>query len=112
MIFSVPYPPKILSPNSRTHWAVKHRVFQKYKGDCFVLAKACRPVLGDKDIHLLLKFHPQKARRRDIDNAVASAKAILDGISAAWGIDDSKFHILPSFGELKNPPCVIIEVMQ
>lgn len=112
MKLTFPYPPKALNPNTRTHWGTKHRVFQKYKNDCYLIAKQVRPVFTDKPIHISLKFHPGKARRRDLDNAVSSVKALLDGISAAWGVDDSRFHLLPAMGEVVKGGCVTVEVMQ
>lgn len=111
MNFTVPYPPKTLNPNTRTHWGTKNRVAQKYKNDCYLMAKSVKPKFTDKDIYLSLIFHPGKVRRRDLDNCLASFKAGLDGISAAWGIDDSRFKLLPAIGEVKKLSCVAIEIL-
>ena len=38
-------------------------------------------------------FHPPDKRKRDVDNVIASLKALIDGLADAWGIDDSEFLI-------------------
>lgn len=87
-MIELPYPPSVLNPNKRTHWAPRNRAFQKYKTDCFFIAKQ-----HPKQRVLKITFHPPDKRRRDRDNIIASFKAGQDGLAEAWRIDDSEFEI-------------------
>ena len=87
-MIELPYPPTILNPNKRCHWAPKNAAKQKYKGECKAIASQF-----DSMIEFGMRFHPPTKHRRDIDNAIASMKAGIDGLSLAWGIDDSQFLI-------------------
>ena len=103
----LPYPPAKLSPNARIHWRPKHKIFQKYKSDCYYLAKQVEPIKK-----MILTFHPSCNRpKRNIDNAIASFKAGQDGLADAWGVDDCEFEILYriKFGEVIKGGAVIIE---
>lgn len=57
-----------------------------------------------------LTFIPKDNRRRDLDNLIASCKSLLDGISDAMGIDDSKFELTAKMGEPQKNPHVIVEI--
>ncbi len=92
MNISLPFPPSILSPNSRAHWREKAKAAKKYRHDCFMLAKS----VGIKDVppgklHLWIDFYPPDRRKRDDDNIAAAFKSGRDGIAEALGIDDSRF---------------------
>lgn len=48
-------------------------------------------------------FSPPSRRGFDLDNALASIKAGIDGISEAWGINDKFFRpISIDFGDVKK----------
>ena len=94
----LPYPPSILSPNKRTHWAPKAKAFKKYKTDCsYLLREHYEDFLGKTDIHIT--FCPPDNRRRDMDNALASFKAGIDALSYITGMDDSRFTFTLAWGE-------------
>src|SRR3546814_8473530 len=38
-VITLPWPPAILSPNSRSHWARKLEPKQRYRLDCYMLTK-------------------------------------------------------------------------
>ena len=82
----LPYPPSILSPNKRTHWAPKAKAFKKYKTDCSYLLREHYEDFVDN-------------RRRDMDNALASFKAGIDALSYITGMDDSRFTFTLAWGE-------------
>lgn len=84
----LPYPPPILNPNNKSHWAPKHKSFKKYKSDCALLASQVEPL---KEFRIT--FFPPTAHRRDRDNAISAFKAGQDGLALAWGVDDSEFII-------------------
>ena len=87
----LPWPPKVLSPNARVHWAIKSKAAKAYRNACFLLCRqAALPVPAGRAL-LSLEFIPPDRRRRDDDNCMASFKAGRDGIAEALGIDDSNF---------------------
>lgn len=88
----LPWPPKELSPNARTHWAKRGKVAKNYRGVCYMLTRQSRiDVNGTPRILLDLEFIPPDRRRRDDDNMLASFKAGRDGLADALDIDDSRF---------------------
>ena len=46
-----------------------------------------------------ITFCPPCRRKRDLDNALASIKAGLDGIADVIGVDDSKWSLALAWGE-------------
>lgn len=93
----LPWPPKQLSPNARTHWAVKSKHAKAYRMACFGLciqAKLEKPETEGR-LHLWLDFYPPDRRHRDDDNMIASFKSGRDGIADALGIDDKRFICHP-----------------
>lgn len=91
-MIELPYPPSKLSPNSRAHWAIKAREAKTYKMMCMLLLLRHRKELAGRT-SFALTFRPPDARRRDLDNALSSAKALVDSISAVCGVDDSQFEL-------------------
>lgn len=94
---TLPWPPKILSPNARVHWAQKSKAAKAYRTACFVLCKEAKLVKPETEgrLHLWLAFYPPDRRHRDDDNMVASFKNGRDGIADALGIDDKRFICHP-----------------
>lgn len=90
-----PWPDPGLSPNARTHWMVKSRLVKAAKEQAFFLTKSAgQAQLPDAGpVHIEIEFYPPTRRRYDLDNALSRCKALLDGFSAALGIDDSRFTI-------------------
>ena len=97
------WPPKVLSPNARTHWAARSRAAKAYRYSCFMAAKLAGLVAPAGRILLQLEFLPPTARRRDDDNLLASFKAGRDGLADALGIDDSLFVSQVQIGEVHRP---------
>lgn len=93
---TLPWPPRALSPNARTHWRQKAPLTKAYKAACWALVKESGMVAPDSPrIALWLDFFPPDRRARDDDNIVSSFKAGRDGIAAALGIDDKRFVMHP-----------------
>lgn len=93
----LPWPPKELSPNSRTHWRKKSPITKAYKQACWALCKEAgitAPKVEGR-LHLWLTFCPPDRRHRDDDNMIASFKAGRDGLALALGIDDKRFICHP-----------------
>jgi crossover junction endodeoxyribonuclease RusA len=87
----LPWPPKVLSPNARVHWATKSKAAKAYRNICFLLCRQAALAVPAGRALLSLEFIPPDNRRRDDDNCIASFKSGRDGIAEALGIDDSNF---------------------
>jgi crossover junction endodeoxyribonuclease RusA len=89
----LPWPPKALSPNFRKGWKAKQDPKNKYKNDCFMLAKTNKPykLQLDEELHLHICFNPPR-KGLDLDNCLASMKYGLDSVAQAWGINDKRFN--------------------
>ena len=105
-MITLPYPPKTLNPNEPGHWAPKATAKKKYRAEACMLAKTHKPMTEFK-----VEFYPPHNRpMRNIDNAIASIKAGIDGLQDAWGIDDSEFiiHWPTQFSEVVKGGKVVI----
>ena len=92
----LPWPPAVLSPNKRVHWATKNRAVKLIRENCHWLTKASGIRIDwDGIVHMWITFCPPSRRRLDDDNLVAQFKSSRDGIAQALGIDDSRFRIHP-----------------
>jgi len=67
--------------------------------------------IEDKSLHLTITFYaPKKNQRYDLDNALASIKAGLDGISAIVGVDDGQWSLtIKKGGQVGGMVKVLIE---
>ena len=90
----LPWPPAVLSPNARAHWARRSTAAKKYRADACLLSQSqgCRALDADR-LTVEVTFYPPDKRRRDMDNLLAQIKSGLDGIADATGVDDSNWHI-------------------
>ena len=113
MIVTLPYPPAILSPNARPHWAERAKAVKAYRNECGfeLLAQGVNHM---DSVSLTLTFCPPDRRRRDRDNAIHAFKAGQDAIGDITGIDDSQFSVTytPGFGEPVKGGCVKVEITQ
>lgn len=92
----LPWPPPILSPNSRSHWAAKSKAAKAYRTECAWLTKASGLVVDwDGIVHLWIAFRPPDRRHRDDDNAISSFKNGRDGVADALCINDKRFRLHP-----------------
>ena len=97
---SLPYPPSILNPNVRSHWAPKAKAKKKYRQYCYYMAKQIRPEFENEKIYLEITFHPPNHRKRDKDNMIAAFKAGQDGLADAWHVDDYRFSTSYAIGDV------------
>lgn len=92
----LPWPPRALSPNARTHWRAKAPIAKSYKQACWALTLNAGMVAPDTPkLALWLDFYPPDRRHRDDDNLVAAFKSGRDGVAQALGIDDKRFRCFP-----------------
>lgn len=88
----LPWPPRVLSPNARVHWAVRSKAAKLYREACFVLArKAGWTRAPEGRLHLWIDFYPPDRRHRDDDNCLSAFKHGRDGIADALRVDDKVF---------------------
>lgn len=93
---SFPWPPKVLSPNFRAHWAAKSKAAKAYRTECAWLTKAAgMRVDWDGFVHLWITFYPPDRRHRDMDNCISSGKSLFDGIADALSVNDKQFRLHP-----------------
>lgn len=94
MSLTLPWPSNKLSPNARTHYAVKMKITAAHKEKGYMIAKvaALEKPLEPVRQHVKILFHAPDRRKRDLDNLLSSCKAYLDGIALAYGINDSLFR--------------------
>jgi crossover junction endodeoxyribonuclease RusA len=110
---TLPYPDRDLNPNSRIHWATKARVTKAARHEA---GWAVRRLLKAKPdwqrASVSLTFCPPDERRRDLQNCIGSAKALIDGIADALGIDDSRFDVRYAFGPVTKGGAVVVTIAQ
>lgn len=94
----LPWPPAVLSPNSRAHWAALARAKKAYRTACGWearaqgLARYSNSSTSETGAVLVsVKFCPPDKRHRDFDNALSALKSGFDGLVDVLGIDDSKW---------------------
>lgn len=96
------WPDKVLSPNARIHWARKAKAVKLARQAAWVAVlehrAAARAIGAQGRAVLNIEFCPPDKRRRDLDNLIASSKALNDGIADALGIDDSQFVLTYRMG--------------
>lgn len=94
MRIDLPFPAKELWPNGRAHWAVvsKQKKLARKAAWGAAMAKRDRVQLTNGLLPIRITCYPKaKGPAPDRDNIVASAKAYIDGIADALGIDDKHF---------------------
>ena len=102
------WPSRALSPNARTHWATLARAKKAARKEGFYAAFADDGAVYSS-VSIQVTFIPPNARRRDLDNCIASIKAHLDGISDAIGIDDSRWiWAAPVMAKPEKPGRVVV----
>lgn len=106
----LPWPPKELSPNSRTHWAKKAKITKAYRTECGWITRQSRKKATPGLIDVHITFCPPDKRRRDIDNMLASCKGLIDGVADGLGVDDSRFVLHISRGEVVNGGAVMVAI--
>jgi crossover junction endodeoxyribonuclease RusA len=109
----LPYPPSILNPNKKLHWAVKSKATKKYRSDCYYATKASKAKLfmsPNGFYEFDVTFHPPDRRMRDRTNMEAAMKAAYDGMADALFINDIRFAPRYFLGEPVKGGKVVINV--
>jgi len=105
----LPWPPRVLSPNSRVHWAAQVTPRKAYRRDAWALTRALMDRSKPKATpQINVTFCPPDNRARDLDNCIASFKAAQDGIADALQINDATFRPAYAFGPVERGGRVIV----
>lgn len=93
--FSCFWPDPILGANSRAHWRVKAKATKAARGLAHTMARLARirTIEGAPFYNVECSFCPPDKRRRDAQNFPHLAKAYIDGIADALGVDDNIFNV-------------------
>lgn len=91
IVIELPFPDKILRPNSSAYWKSK----MEAKANARNIGKSLAfPHFGkinkNESLKLEIDFYFKDARRRDLDNLLSSLKHHLDGVFIGLGLDDSQ----------------------
>lgn len=94
-------PSPTLSPNARVHWAKRSKAVGIARTAAAEATRQAVSVNGRERIaacehigyRIQIAWERGRSGMRDEDNALASCKAIIDGIADALGIDDRRLHI-------------------
>lgn len=112
MTLELNWPPSVLWPNGRAHWAVKNRAKRVARDTAYWVTRAA-PVVAVPDrgaIPVRLTFCPPTKRRYDLDNALAACKAALDGVAEALVVDDVRFAPVLVRGDVCKGGKVVVEI--
>lgn len=114
MKITLPWPPRCLHPNDRSHWRIVRAAAKTARGDAFLLTRAAmgrgRPLFTEGRANLRLTFCPPNKRKHDLDGCLSANKAALDGIADALGLDDSKFALMLERGPVVKGGAVHVEI--
>jgi crossover junction endodeoxyribonuclease RusA len=112
MTVTLGWPSRALSPNARSHWATLARAKKAAREEGWIAARYHDGRISapaSAPVSIQVTFTPPNARRRDLDNLIASIKAHLDGISDAIGIDDSRWiWAAPVIAKPEKPGRVVV----
>lgn len=108
------YPDKTLSPNRSTHHMALWRAKKDAKEAASWATKAAMPRNWTHDgsrLPVMVMLHPIAGKAAmDKDNALACAKAHLDGIAQALGVDDKLFDPTIDIGQPVPRGALVITV--
>ena len=110
----LPWPDRVLHPNSRGHWSKRAKAAKAARQAAFVLAREAgwrELKLSDGPLHVWMDGYACDRRRRDADGLLSSLKPALDGIADSLGIDDRRFVPHPWIkDEVRKPAEVRIRI--
>lgn len=111
MTVTLPWPPKILSPNARPHHMALYKAKRAYRQACMwqAMADGIRPNVSYRTpLTVEVEFIPPDRRPRDRDNMIAAMKAGFDGLADALGVDDR--HFLLQFAPVSSDTGGMVKV--
>lgn len=116
IIITLPLPPKELSPNARVHWRVKSKATGGYRERAMYAGWDLFPRSSSAPLHntatVQVQWFTKTAHRPDGDNALASLKALFDGLTDAGIFSDDKWltHLPIKFAKNAANPRVVLTI--
>jgi crossover junction endodeoxyribonuclease RusA len=109
---TLPWPSRRLSQNgSHGHWSTKAKAVKAARSEAFYATRAVITIKPNwTAAQVALTFCPPDRRRRDLQNCIGSAKALVDGIADALGIDDSRFDCSYRLSEPVKGGAVLVTI--
>jgi crossover junction endodeoxyribonuclease RusA len=112
---SLPIPDRCLSPNARSHWAVRSKAAKRQHAVAYCETAEQYPYVEFGNIGetygVRCRWFFRDRRRRDADNLLASMKHAFDGIASALGVDDRTFvHWPAGIGYDRDRPRVEVDL--
>jgi crossover junction endodeoxyribonuclease RusA len=106
----VAWPPRMLQPNARTHWAPLAKAKASYRESCGWLTKQAGIKLDPLDWPTVeFTFVPPNRRKHDLDNLLAAMKSGIDGMAEVIGCDDSRWRLVISRDDINLGGFVRVE---
>lgn len=106
-MIELPFPPPVLAPNARPHWATKARATKRYKTDCMVSLMPFRAQLRGRS-EFSVTFHPPAAHRYDLDGLISRFKAGQDALAEITGVNDFQFVMTYRRGDVRKGGAVVL----
>ena len=117
LTFQLPLPDRRLSPNARSHWAIKARMVKAARGAARVEALRVldgrpAPRWGRATLQPAVFLGP-KNRQPDPDNLLASLKSYIDGLADAGIVANDKdlWPERPTFSRVTKFPRIEITIL-
>ncbi len=115
MIVSLPFPDPSLFPNRRNgkHWTATNAAKVAAREWAEKAAKQAQGAFipNDGTLPISIVFVAPDGRHRDLDNCLSAAKAQIDGIADALGVNDRRFRpILIDYIRGDAPGAMIVAV--
>lgn len=114
MVGNLPWPPRALWPNGRSHWSQRARLVKQFRKIAWALTREAlqrTPIyIQEGPIKIGLVFHPPTVRQRDQDGMIAACKSLLDGVADALGVNDARFKLEPMDGAVEKGGQIVVVV--
>lgn len=113
LVIILPWPDRVLSPNSRAHYMAKARAVKRAKHEAgWAALESDARAMQAEALDVTLTFTPPSRRHADTDNMLSSCKAAIDGIAEVLGVDDSRWTYTLRRAEPCKPGHVKIEIKE
>lgn len=92
----LPLPPRELSPNSRGSWHKSAKLKAQARADGYLVGKAAKyrsDLTFEDSLQVQINVTwPNNSRKRDLDNMLASNKAVIDGVFDGLELNDAQIE--------------------
>lgn len=107
-IVRLPWPPSIAWPNRTKNRFVRQKGRKQTRDAGKLCAFRSGLILPDGKLLAVVRFHPPRLGRWDIDNALAACKGYFDGVFEVCGRDDADIDAALPIRCCKVPSGVVV----